>query len=328
VSEPDRIEQLGLPELGVASVEDDDLESQSGLGRGLSSIIPQLADLDDDGSGPGAGGLAALIPGVDDDEPGEPESAGEPPVGLDEGAVRQLREDLIRALLDGLVNTMRLDLCAYVHQENGGDPELFLRAPVLASLGPQGAWVLFAALRDAVGRTSDRPIDVAGLHGVLVATGGSRSTGVFALARSEGLTDREQAVAGRFCASFGRAVHQLVDDRLEEARTGDQAVTVEIHEARDSVLARVQLSLDGRPAAGSGRADTTVEAVTRAVIDAQSDDPVFRYASEVAHGGEHAAVVLLESEEGAVALGSAVTRHGGGQATAHAAARARAGLPG
>jgi hypothetical protein len=353
VSEPERIEQLGLPDLASASDDDDALENQSGLGKGLSAIIPQLAGLDDEPpSRRTGGGLASLIPGAVDpvDRPEEPveeataerspeETAdGAQPVGdledrpaagerPDAGAVRQLRDDLVRALLDGLVNTIRLDLCAYVHQENGGDPELFLRAPALARLGPQRVWALFAALRRATARErGDEAFDVAGLRGLLVATGGARSTGVFALARVDDLTERERTVAGRFCSSFGRAVHQLAGDPLRGAETEDRAIPVEIHEARDSILARVQVEVDGRLLPGSGRADTRVEAVTRAVIDAHPTESVFRYASEVSHGGEHAAVVLLESPSGAVALGSAVTGDAGSRATAHAAVRAAAGL--
>lgn len=53
----------------------------------------------------------------------------------------------------------------------------------------------------------------------------------------------------------------------------------------------------------------------------------FRYASEVAHEGEHAAVVLVEGPDHPVALGSARTREGGGVATALAAVRALDGLP-
>ena len=164
---------------------------------------------------------------------------------------------------------MRLDLCAYVHQEFGGEPELFLRAPALAALGPQRAWTLFAALREATTRDrSDDGFDVAGLRGLVVATGGARSTGVFALARVDDLTDRERSVAARFCSSFGRAVHQLAGDRLRAADEEDTAVAVVVHEARDSILARVQVEVDGRRLPGTGRADTRVEAVTRAVLDA------------------------------------------------------------
>jgi hypothetical protein len=328
VAEPDRTEQLGLPDLGVAPADDDDLESQSGLGKGLSAIIPQLAGLDSDPGSPSAsGGLASLIPGVSPAPADGTEEESDAAALLEAGAVRQLRDDLVRALLDGLVNTMRLDLCAYVHRERGVDPQLFLRTPTLATLGPDRAWALFGVLRDAIGgERAGETLAVAGLGGVLLATDGARSTGVFALARAEGLSPQEQAVAGRFCSSFGRAVHQLVADRLSGTGAEDDTVSVEIHEARDSILARVTVDLDGRGHAGSGRADTRVEAVTRAVIDAHPSDALFRYASEVSHEGEHAAVVLMESSAGAVALGSAVTHDGGSRATAHAALRAIAGL--
>ena len=241
--------------------------------------------------------------------------------------MRQLRDDLIRALVDGLVNTIRLELCAYVHQDGNGEPELYLRTPDLADLGPRRTWRLFAALRSAVARErGDERFDVAGLRGLLVVTGGAQSHGVFALARSDDLTEREREVAGRFCASFGRAVHQLAGDRVREPEYDDQPVDVEVHEARDSILARVRVDVAGRLVPGSARAATRVEAVTRAVIDADPTEAVFRYASEASHGGEHAAVVMLESPDGAVALGSAVTGEDGSRATAHAAVRAVAGL--
>ena len=77
---------------------------------------------------------------------------------------------------------------------------------------------------------------------------------------------------------------------------------------------------------GHGRAATRVEAVTRAVLVAAGHHVIFRYASEVAHEGEHAAVVLLEAGDHAVALGSALSPESGGVATAQAALRALDGL--
>jgi hypothetical protein len=377
MAEPDHSEQLGFPDLDAGPDGDDDLENQSGLGKGLSAIIPQLAGLDSSSRSPrSGGGIASLIPdsGADEDvaataressagdggptdegaaptdvesedagaaageaedsgdvEPDDgeagggvdPDESGDPLVdrGRDIGSVRQLRDDLIRALLDGLVNTMRLDLCAYVHVEVDGEPELFLRSPALSSLGPRRVWDLFAVLREAA--AAERSVDdfhVAGMQGLVAATGGSGSTGIFALARVDGLGDEERAVSGRFCASFGRAVHQLAGDRIRLAHT--DRLGVEVHETRDSILARVQVAAGNTLMPGTGRATTRVEAVTRAVLDAHDVDAVFRYASEVSHGEEHAAVVLLESQDGAFALGSAVTDEAGSRATAYAARRA------
>jgi hypothetical protein len=365
MAEPDHSEQLGFPDLDAGP--DGDLENHSGLGKGLSAIIPQLAGLDaSTRSRRSSGGIASLIPGsgdddadsvaidepaddgpadpgtestaVESDDPGhedgvsaesESDESADPIESVDPfvdrgrniGSVRQLRDDLIRALLDGLVNTMRLDLCAYVHVEADGEPELFLRSPALASLGPRRAWILFAALREAAAaERSDDDFHVAGMHGLVAATGGSRSTGVFALARVDGLGAEERTVSGRFCVSFGRAVHQLAGDRIRLAHT--DRLGVEIHETRDSILARVQVAAGNILMPGSGRATTRVEAVTRAVLDAHGVDAVFRYASEVSHGEEHAAVVLIESPDGAVALGSALTGEAGSRATAYAARRA------
>jgi hypothetical protein len=113
---------------------DADLENQSGLGRGLEPIIPKLSGLEAAPAPPVEGGLASLIPGrgdpnapgppvpVDEDEAVAPEAVPSDPAP---GAVSQLRDDLVRALLDGLANTMRLDLCGYVHRDGDAAPELF-----------------------------------------------------------------------------------------------------------------------------------------------------------------------------------------------------------
>jgi hypothetical protein len=69
-----------------------------------------------------------------------------------------------------------------------------------------------------------------------------------------------------------------------------------------------------------------VEAITRAVLVAAGRSVTFRYASEVAHEGQHAAVVLLEGRDHAVSLGSSLSPEPGGVATAQAAIRALDGL--
>jgi hypothetical protein len=103
-------------------------------------------------------------------------------------------------------------------------------------------------------------------------------------------------------------------------------VLVRAHRSRDSVLAEVEVRLGDQIRPGHGRADTRVEAITRAVLVAAGRHVTFRYASEVAHEGEHAAVVLLESTDHAVSLGSALSPDAGGVATAQAAIRALDGL--
>ncbi|MET0149555.1 MAG: hypothetical protein ABW310_10415, partial [Acidimicrobiales bacterium] len=65
---------------------------------------------------------------------------------------------------------------------------------------------------------------------------------------------------------------------------------------------------------------------TRAVLVATGSHVLFRYASEVDHEGEHAAVVLLEGGDQAVSLGSARNPGSSGVATAQAAIRALDGL--
>jgi len=341
-------------------------EPQSGLGRGLAAIIPTLADLDTPPPagrrrrrrggvaallGTPAGAAAPTVVGTETPEPiettpavaaapppvdPEPAPVPEPPADPERhpepvhipapSAVRKLRDDLVGALLDGLANTMALDLCGYLHQEPGEEPHLFLQSPALDAIGPARAYALFDALRvDLAAGRSDPEFAAGGFRGVAVATVGDGSRGLWAVARADDITTPEREVATRFCRSFGRAVHQL-DGAAAPANTIARPLRVEVHRSRDSVLAEVQVRIGDQIRPGHGRAATRVEAITRAVLVAAGHHVTFRYASEVAHEGEHAAVVLLEGGDRAVALGSALSPESGGVATAQAALRALDGL--
>lgn len=260
--------------------------------------------------------------GLDSPAPAEAEPEHQPAPS----AVRKLRDDLVGALLDGLANTMALDVCAYLHAGTGEEPQLFLQAPSLDAIGPSRSFALLDRLRvdleEGRGRTD---FSVAGFEGICVATLGAGSRGLWAVARSAGITAPEREVANRFCRSFGLAVHQL-DGTASPATTLAVPVEVEAHRARDSVLAEVQVRLGDQIRPGHGRAATRVEAITRAVLVAAGRHVTFRYASEVAHEREHAAVVLLEGVDHSVSLGSALSPHPGGVATAQAAIRALDGL--
>lgn len=304
----------------------DDAEEQSGLGRGLAAIIPTLADLDSPAPrkrrGRRRSGVEALL-----GAPAEPavEPPPEPHVPAP-SAVRKLRDDLVGALLDGLANTMALDVCAYLHHGPGEEPYLFLQAPSLDAIGPARSYALLDHLRRTLeGESVDADLRVAGFEGLAVTTSGEGSRGLWAVARDEGISRPEREVATRFCRSFGRAVHQL-DGAASPSTTLATPVLVRAHRARDSVLAEVQVRVGDQIRPGHGRAGTRVEAITRAVLVAAGRHVTFRYASEVAHDGEHAAVVLLEGRDHAVALGSSLSPEEGGVATAQAAIRALDGL--
>jgi hypothetical protein len=332
-----------LPGLdGDLDTELDDTEEQSGLGRGLAAIIPTLADLDHPEPkrrrGRRRSGVEALLgaaapppeldePAADEPEPAAPAPEVDAPVHVPApSAVRKLRDDLVGALLDGLANTMALDLCAYLHEGPGEDPHLFLQAPSLDGIGADRAYALLDALRRSLeAGTSEPDFAAADLRGLTVATLGDGSRGVWAVGRGEGISAAEREVATRFCRSFGRAVHQL-DGAASPTTMLAMPVQVRAHAARDSVLAEVEIRLGDQIRPGHGRADTRVEAITRAVLVAAGRHVLFRYASEVAHDGEHAAVVLLEGRDHAVSLGSALSPEPGGVATAQAAIRALDGL--
>ncbi len=313
---------------------DDELEGQSGLGRGLAAIIPQLADLDAPASSKPRRrrGVAALLGGADDEPEADERSAADAPPGpapvAAPSAVRQLRDDLVGALLDGLANTMALDLCGYLHEGPGEDPHLFLQAPSLDALGPARSFTLLDGLRRALEDGRSAPdFACAGLRGVTIATLGQGSRGLWAVARADGITTAEREVAERFCRSFGRAVHQL-EGAGPPATALAVPLGVRVHRSRDSVLAEVQIRFGDEIRSGHGRAATGVEAITRAVLVATGRHVEFRYASEAVHEGEHAAVVLLEGANHAVSLGSALVPEAGGVATARAAISALDGLPG
>ncbi|HYF47569.1 MAG TPA: hypothetical protein VD926_15245 [Acidimicrobiales bacterium] len=317
-----------------ADDEPEDLDRREGLGRGLAAIIPTLADLD--APTPRTrrsrrrGGVAALLGTAEPEAPeatgDEVPSATEPSHVPAPSAVRKLRDDLVGALLDGLANTMALDLCAYLHEGPGEEPHLFLQSPSLDAIGPERAYRLLDHLRQGLeqGR-SDLALEAAGFQGSSVATHGDGSRGLWAVARVDDITIAEREVASRFCRSFGRAVHQL-DGAAAPTTTLATPVRVQAHRGLDTVLAEVEVRIGDQIRPGHGRAGTRVEAITRAVLVAAGRHVTFRYASEVAHAGEHAAVVLLEGQDHAVALGSSLSAEPGGVATAQAAIRALDGL--
>jgi hypothetical protein len=314
-----------MGDVPLEGFDEEDDEPQSGLGRGLAAIIPTLADLDQPSRKRRRGVAALLGPAPEPEEAPEPEPPATEPEATP-SAVRQLRDDLVGALLDGLANTMALDLCAYLHAGPGEAPHLFLKAPALDAIGPARAYELLDALRhDLEHRRSSPDFAAAGLAGVTVATSGEGSRGLWAVGRADDITAPEREVADRFCHSFGRAVHQL-DGAGAPAITIATPIEVQAHRARDSVLAEVHVRMGTEIRPGHGRAATRVEAITRAVTVAAGRHVTFRYASEVAHEGEHAAVVLLEGKDHAVSLGSALTAEPGGVATAQAAIRALDGL--
>jgi len=326
---------LGAPD----DDEHDELERKEGLGRGLAAIIPTLADLEAPAPtkrrGRRRGGVAALLGTAEGERRASAaETAGEAPAEPEPepvhvpapSAVRKLRDDLVGALLDGLANTMALDLCAYLHEGPGEEPHLFLQSPSLDAIGPERAYRLLDRLRQGLEQgSSDLALDVAGFQGVSVATHGDGSRGLWAVARVDDINVAEREVASRFCRSFGRAVHQL-DGAAAPTTTLATPVRVQAHKGLDSVLAEVEVRIGDQIRPGHGRAGTRVEAITRAVLVAAGRHVTFRYASEVAHAGEHAAVVLLEGQDHAVALGSSLSAEPGGVATAQAAIRALDGL--
>lgn len=315
----------------------DEAEAPSGLGRGLAGIIPTLADLDPPTTRPKrrrrrtqAEALLGAVAGVAAEaEPDAVEAVAPAPDPVHHptpSAVRDLRDDLVGALLDGLADTMDLDLCAYLHAGPGEPPHLFCQAPSLDAVGPARAYDLFDALRRHLEQGRSSPdFTVTGFEGVALTTLGAGSRGLWAIARTGGLTPSEHAVAARFCQSFGRAVHQL-DGTDVPAMAMAVPLAVGAHRSRDSVLAEVQLRTGNEIRPGHGRATTRVEAVTRAVLVATGSHVTFRYASEVAHEDEYAAVVLLEGRDSAVSLGSALCPGPGGVATAQATIRALDGL--
>jgi hypothetical protein len=232
-------------------------------------------------------------------------------------------QDLAYAALDALRATEALDLCAYLHTREGDGPQLYLRAPDLASMTAAHAFDVFTALRDAVDHAEP---DVATrcrigrFDAVAVRSVGERSSGVFFVGREgEALADDRLGTVEAVCRALGQA-GQLVEEAAPEGRPVAPApiVRVDVAVGDGAVEAAVVLLVDGAEREGRGRAPVTLEAVALATLDAAAPDVKLGGVADADVAGERVVAVLLRDTEDRSALGSALVEGDPVRATAAA----------
>ena len=120
-------------------------------------------------------------------------------------------EDLVYDGLDGLTAVLDLDLCAYLHVPDNAGPQLCMRTPDLATIGPTRAFDLFSGMRSVLEAGPEQvDVNIGGFLGTAIGTDGPQSRGLHVLGRSDrGLDLQECRAAMLLCRSLGRAVHVL-----------------------------------------------------------------------------------------------------------------------
>lgn len=233
-------------------------------------------------------------------------------------------QDLAYAALDALRATEAVDLCAYLHILDGEGPQLYLRAPDLASMTAAQAFDVFTALRDAVDTAESGTATrcrIGRFDAVAVRSVGERSSGVFFVGRDdEPLADDRIPTIESVCRALGEAC-QLVEEASPAggATLVRRAVNrVDVSVSDGTVEATVAVAADGGEYEGRGRAPATLEAVALAALDAVAPGVKLGGVADADVAGERVVAVLLRTEDDRMLLGSALAEGDPVQATAAA----------
>lgn len=236
-------------------------------------------------------------------------------------------QDLAYAALDALRATEALDLCAYLHTRDGDGPQLYLRAPDLASMTAAQAFDVFTALRDAVDQAE---ADVATrcrigrFDAVAVRSVGERSSGVFFVGRDgEPLGDDRLTTVESVCRALAEAC-QLVEETAPErgASRRSPVARVDVTASDGTVEATVAIAGDDGDGDGDregrGRAPAMLDAVALAALDAAAPDVKLGGVADADVAGERVVAVLLRTADDRTLLGSALAEGDPVRATAAA----------
>lgn len=218
-------------------------------------------------------------------------------------------QDLAYAALDALRATERVDLCAYLHILDGDGPQLYLRAPDLASMTAAQAFDVFTALRDAVDQAAEAATRcrIGRFDAVAVRSVGERSSGVFFVGREgEPLAEERVATVESVCRALGQAC-QLVEEAAPDGPIPPSPVArVDVSVGDGAVEATVVVLVDGGERDGRGRAPATLEAVANAALDAAAPDVKLGGVADADVAGERVVAVLLRTADDRTLLGSAL----------------------
>lgn len=220
-------------------------------------------------------------------------------------------QDLAYAALDALRATEAVDLCAYLHILDGDGPQLYLRAPDLASMTAAQAFDVFTDLRDAVEQAPAEAATrcrIGRFDAVAVRSVGERSSGVFFVGREgEPLAEERLATVESVCRALGEAC-QLVEEAAPEGATGAPwpITRVDVSVSDGTVEATVVVVDDAGEREGRGRAPATLEAVANAALDAAAPDVKLGGVADADVAGERLVAVLLRTADDRTLLGSAL----------------------
>ncbi|HVM09960.1 MAG TPA: hypothetical protein VM345_15945 [Acidimicrobiales bacterium] len=244
----------------------------------------------------------------------------------------ELVQQIAYAALDALRFAVPLELCAYLHLDDGEGPQLYLRAPDLASMNAGEAFDVFTALRDALDASDERRIALAGFDAVAIRSSGERSRGVFVAGRrSESLRDDEVDLVTAMAEAIGVACHAVAPS--SSSATGAPSSIVEpasVGVRVDGGLVRADVTFTrgaSEPSAGTATAPATTEAVALAAADALGSDAKLIEITEGTVAGERIMIALFRDDLDRPLLGTAIVGADPVRAAAAAAADALADGP-
>lgn len=172
------------------------------------------------------------------------------------------------AALDALTEALSLDLRALLVVEPNLGPQLHMDRPDLTSIGPNDAFALFSALRQALdGGEEFRQVELAGFHVALIVMTDGQNRGLLAIGRrGSGFTGPESTAIERFAAAYSRLHHQGEHPVRPPARP--EVVRLSIESSRENSLAAVTLSAEGQLLRGAAEDPSPLRAVGEATLAA------------------------------------------------------------
>ena len=244
---------------------------KSGLGRGLSSLIPT--------------------------------SQTEEENNLD-GNQRVLRS-MVDASFELIAEHHEVSLAAYLHAPVGEEPMFFLHRPVFSTLTPTTAFRLFhqvAQLSNAA--TSIGPFALEEWNGIYLRSSGEHSDGIHLFARTgEGYDPETVNAIARVNNAASSVVHQ-VESVHESNDLPPVRLVVEVEDAKTTVEATITAP-NGSLRQGRGSAILAEEAVIRAILDAMGTALRFETFSDVPVDNGRAILTTLSESNGTPRFGLA-----------------------
>ncbi len=245
---------------------------KSGLGRGLSSLIPT--------------------------------SQTEEENNLD-GSQRVLRS-LVDASFELVEASHDVSLAAYLHAAEGHEPLLFLHRPAFATLTPTTAFRLFHQIAQLSNATpSMGAFALEDWNGIYLRSHGERSDGIHLFATTRAGYDQAAVNSMvRINQASASVIHQVESAHLT-ADLPQVRLIAEVEDAKTTVEATVT-GFDGTLRSGRGSAVEAEEAVIRAVLDAMASPLEFDSFTDTPVNDGRAVLTTLAETDGTPRFGLAI----------------------